>query len=118
MARGIVCDTLGPARYFGPGFSAPEKFRTPVLRSEKAAEDASVKNTALLRHVTCMARLAFAITAALVAAFFAFPASAQTQVRNIAFPVEGPVTYKDDFSSARYKHLHEGNDLMGTKMQR
>ncbi len=35
----------------------------------------------------------------------------------IIFPVIGPVSYHDDFSDPRSGHLHEGNDLMGKKMQ-
>ena len=39
-------------------------------------------------------------------------------VRALRFPVEGPVTYRDDFGEARSGgRRHEGNDLMGRKLQ-
>ncbi|HET9443203.1 MAG TPA: M23 family metallopeptidase [Acidimicrobiales bacterium] len=39
--------------------------------------------------------------------------------RRIQFPVEGPVSYGDDFGDPRSGgRSHEGNDLMGTKLQK
>jgi hypothetical protein len=50
------------------------------------------------------------------------PAAAPAQaaiVKSIAFPVEGTVSYTDDFGAPRSGgRTHEGNDLMGKKMQR
>ena len=46
----------------------------------------------------------------------AVPAFGQ-EVRDIHFPVEGPVTFHDDFGDPRWGHTHEGNDLLGKKMQ-
>jgi hypothetical protein len=34
------------------------------------------------------------------------------------FPVEGTVSYRDDFGEPRDGHTHQGNDLMGAKLQR
>lgn len=46
----------------------------------------------------------------------AIPARA-AYVRDIGFPVDGPVTFGDDFSDARSGgRQHEGNDLMGKQM--
>lgn len=57
-----------------------------------------------------------ALAAAVVCRILAvLPASAQT-VRPIAFPVDGTVTFQDDFGDARSGHMHEGNDLIGKKM--
>lgn len=44
------------------------------------------------------------------------PASAAV-IKPIVFPVDGPVTYTSDFGAPRVGHTHEGNDLMGKKMQ-
>ena len=49
------------------------------------------------------------------------PASADEgpAFRRIAFPVDGPVTFGDDFGDPRSGgRSHEGNDLMGTKLQK
>ncbi len=51
----------------------------------------------------------------------AAPAGASTdaEYREISFPVEGPVQFSDDFGDPRSGgRTHEGNDLMGTKMQK
>jgi hypothetical protein len=51
------------------------------------------------------------------------PASAATSVTNevqfrkITFPVQGPVSYSNDWGAARTGHQHEGNDLIGKKLQ-
>lgn len=42
--------------------------------------------------------------------------AAEWEVRDIAFPVQGKVTFRDDFGEPRAGHPHEGNDLMGAKM--
>jgi hypothetical protein len=44
------------------------------------------------------------------------PAGA-AEVRPIVFPVEGKVSYTDSFGAPRSGHTHEGQDLMGTKLQ-
>lgn len=44
------------------------------------------------------------------------PAGA-AEIRAIHFPVEGTVRYTDDFGAARSGHTHQGNDLMGAKLQ-
>lgn len=54
-----------------------------------------------------------------VASLLLPPASAHAEtweVRDIVFPVQGSVTFRDDFGEPRYQHSHEGNDLMGQKM--
>jgi Domain of unknown function (DUF4214) len=38
-------------------------------------------------------------------------------LRDICFPVSGPVTYTDTFGDPRDGHLHQGEDLMGHKLQ-
>ncbi|HEY4410613.1 MAG TPA: M23 family metallopeptidase, partial [Acidimicrobiia bacterium] len=38
-------------------------------------------------------------------------------VRRITFPVEGPVSYRDDFGDPRAGHTHQGNDLMVPKLR-
>jgi hypothetical protein len=43
--------------------------------------------------------------------------SDEVQLRRIVTPVEGPITYFNDWQDARTGHLHEGNDLVGTKLQ-
>src|SRR3954471_10772766 len=35
----------------------------------------------------------------------------------ITFPVMGSVHYSNDWGNARTGHVHQGNDLMGTKLQ-
>ena len=42
--------------------------------------------------------------------------AAEWEVRDIAFPVQGTVTFRDDFGEPRYGHSHEANDIMGAKM--
>jgi hypothetical protein len=43
---------------------------------------------------------------------------ADAPYRRIQFPVEGPVSYSDDFGAPRSGgRTHEGNDLMGNKLQ-
>lgn len=43
----------------------------------------------------------------------ALPAAAQQVTRDITFPVEGPVTFRDDFGEPRAGHTHIGNDIIG-----
>ncbi|MDQ1439301.1 MAG: hypothetical protein QOK43_2930 [Acidimicrobiaceae bacterium] len=57
-------------------------------------------------------------------ALFALPglhhpgaAQADPAYREIHFPVEGAVSFSDDFGAPRVGHTHEGNDLMGKKLQ-
>ena len=46
------------------------------------------------------------------------PAEAVTPtIRAIHFPVEGPVRFREDFGDPRIGHRHQGNDLMGERMQ-
>jgi hypothetical protein len=64
-----------------------------------------------------------AVSAVLLTALVhAMPASAAdegAEYREIRFPVEGPVNFTDDFGAPRAGgRTHEGNDLMGSKMQR
>lgn len=48
----------------------------------------------------------------------AIPESSQAaDVRDITFPVIGSVRYSDDFGDPRSGHTHEGNDLLGRKLQ-
>lgn len=42
---------------------------------------------------------------------------ASALTRQIVFPVLGPVSYNNDFGAPRVGHTHEGNDLLGQKMQ-
>src|SRR5699024_7589639 len=53
---------------------------------------------------------------------FGFPDPDLTSkiTRDITFPVEGPVTWTDTFGACRdgCSRPHEGQDLMGTKLQR
>jgi hypothetical protein len=72
-----------------------------------------------------LARFFAAVTVVLAGAVssvaFAVPASAADEgpeFREIHFPVEGAVSFTDDFGAPRSGHTHEGNDLMGTKMQK
>jgi hypothetical protein len=47
----------------------------------------------------------------------AAPAAAAPVVRPIHFPVEGAVRFRPDFGNPRVGHTHQGNDLMGDRMQ-
>jgi hypothetical protein len=48
----------------------------------------------------------------------ASPAGAEPEYRKIHFPVEGAVSFRDDFGEPRSGgRTHQGNDLMGTKLQ-
>jgi hypothetical protein len=67
----------------------------------------------LVRRLILVA-VAVSLCSALVSAM---PAGAAWEIRDIAFPVEGDVRFSDDFGDPRYGHSHEGNDLMGKKMQ-
>ena len=61
------------------------------------------------------------LAAALLVSGASAPAGAEegASVRRIRFPVEGPVTYGDDFGDPRSGgRSHEGNDLMGAKLQK
>ncbi len=45
-------------------------------------------------------------------------AAAEAEYRELHFPVEGPVSFSDDFGDPRSGgRTHEGNDLLGTKLQ-
>ncbi|MFA5030927.1 MAG: VCBS repeat domain-containing M23 family metallopeptidase [Patescibacteria group bacterium] len=48
---------------------------------------------------------------------FAQPHTAHAEVRDIRFPVIGPVSYANDFGAPRTGHTHIGNDIIGTKHQ-
>ena len=68
-----------------------------------------------------IAVLAAAVVATSVVPLAAPPASADEgpEFRRIHFPVEGAVTFGDDFGDPRSGgRSHEGNDLMGTKLQK
>src|SRR5688572_12566068 len=46
------------------------------------------------------------------------PAAAAVPVRrDIHFPVEGAVRFRPDFGSPRIGHTHQGNDIMGDRLQ-
>ena len=44
-------------------------------------------------------------------------AEALPTMRDIHFPVEGAVRFRPDYGAPRVGHTHQGNDLMGDKMQ-
>jgi hypothetical protein len=44
-------------------------------------------------------------------------ADALPTMRAIHFPVEGEVHFRDDFGAPRIGHTHQGNDLMGDRLQ-
>jgi hypothetical protein len=70
------------------------------------------------RSTSCRRLLAVGLAVALGSTLaLAHPAAAD-DVRTITFPVEGPVRYYDDFGAPRAGHTHQGNDLLGTKLQR
>ncbi len=56
---------------------------------------------------------------AMIASQFAVcaPQAQAATVRDIAFPVIGSASYHDDFGDPRVGHTHEGNDLLGKKLQ-
>jgi hypothetical protein len=61
----------------------------------------------------------FAPLVALALAFNVFlpiPAAQADEIRDIAFPVDGAVTFYDDFGEPRAGHPHEGIDILGQKM--
>ena len=63
---------------------------------------------------------AVAVAAATVLAGLAIApgqAQAATTIPAILFPVDGPVSYTDTFGAPRAGHTHEGEDLMGKKLQ-
>jgi len=78
----------------------------------------------LIRRVSALALCAGLTAAAVTGGAIlagAAPSSAavgDVEHRPITFPVEGSVSYTDDFGDARVGHTHQGNDLKGTKMQR
>jgi len=62
--------------------------------------------------------LPLAATLGLLTAVLPARPAAAAVVRPIHFPVEGSVNYRDDFGEPRAGHTHQGNDLMGYKLQR
>lgn len=86
-------------------------------------EPIRVRYGPLVRHGSMMRyrgrMFAWPIAAALLMACAgsAFPVRAQEAVRDIVFPVQGAVSYQDDFGDARSGHSHEGVDIHGEKMQ-
>lgn len=44
--------------------------------------------------------------------------SENIEIRDIHFPVEGTVTYDDNYGEPRWEHAHEGIDIRGEKMQK
>ncbi len=62
-------------------------------------------------------RLILIVMATMVASSFlaALPAAA-AETRDIAFPVDGRLPFRDDFGEPRSGHVHEGIDIMGAKM--
>ena len=63
-----------------------------------------------------VARRALAVMLAAVVGAVLLPATAASaeEIRPIHFPVEGSVSYIDDFGAPRAGHPHQGNDLMAT----
>src|SRR3954447_15906773 len=57
------------------------------------------------------------VVASIVVLAPATPANAEV-IRPIRFPVDGPVTYINDFGAPRAQGPHQGNDLMGYKLER
>ncbi|HCJ52262.1 MAG TPA: hypothetical protein DHV25_00905 [Candidatus Kerfeldbacteria bacterium] len=47
----------------------------------------------------------------------AIPTATLAEVRPITFPVIGPTRYSNDFGAPRSDHTHQGNDIIGTKLQ-
>src|SRR3954454_1569030 len=45
------------------------------------------------------------------------PLSDEVVYHRITFPVMGSVRYSNDWGNARTGHVHQGNDLLGTKLQ-
>src|SRR3954463_13884465 len=45
------------------------------------------------------------------------PLSDEVTYHRITFPVEGTVHYGNDWGNARSGHVHQGDDLMGSKLQ-
>lgn len=45
-----------------------------------------------------------------------FASAQEATIVDIVFPVDGVVTFQDDFDDARYGHSHGATDLMGEKM--
>src|SRR6478672_3292594 len=45
------------------------------------------------------------------------PLSDEVQYHRITFPVQGPVRYSNDWGNARTGHVHQGNDLLGSKLE-
>ncbi|HUS61042.1 MAG TPA: hypothetical protein VMY34_02525, partial [Acidimicrobiales bacterium] len=43
--------------------------------------------------------------------------SGEVAYHRITFPVMGSVRYSNDWGNARTGHVHQGNDLFGTKLQ-
>jgi hypothetical protein len=65
-----------------------------------------------------IATLATAAVTTLAAAAPAHAANEGPEYREIHFPVEGSVSFSDDYGDPRSSgRVHEGNDLMGTKLQ-
>ncbi|MBW8825505.1 MAG: M23 family metallopeptidase [Acidobacteria bacterium] len=70
-------------------------------------------------------RLLVGLVAAVIGAWFgplgipAASASVSSEVvfRKIVTPVQGPIHYSNDFGAALSGHLHQGNDLMGHKLE-
>lgn len=57
------------------------------------------------------------VAVSLCSAFLsALPAGAADEIRDIAFPVDGDVSFRDDFGEPRFGHTHEGIDMLGKKM--
>jgi hypothetical protein len=69
--------------------------------------------------VTAPRRTAAFLIALLVAAPVSLPRAAADApvVRAIHFPVEGAVRFREDFGDPRVGHTHQGNDLMGERLQ-
>lgn len=63
-------------------------------------------------------RLPPLVLATLIAASLGLAPRAQAAtVRTMHFPVEGKVSYSNDFGAPRVGHTHQGNDIFGKKLQ-
>ena len=66
-----------------------------------------------------MFRRFLTLIAVLALLSLAFEAKAdEPPYRVIHFPVEGAVSFSDDYGAPRVGHTHEGNDLMGKRLQK
>src|SRR3954468_11198308 len=88
------------------------------LAPSQGSETSLVTNswiTTLRRLVLGGATLALVASGTTPAAAAVDPNDPTVVVRRITMPVEGSVSYHDDFGDPRTGHTHQGNDLMVAK---